>query len=233
MVISRSVIWGLVLLLGHSRAFAPSTIRSRTTTSTQLNWFRVKSTEPELSDDQVEAMYDDAYRAREELVAKAVASAETAEDDAKFGFGARIESFKCLVVGAFSGGIALAPVSLIRDCAVAQKSLAQWEFDTDAGALEAALFAIVYRYCIREDTNPQLKDGVVGAFVLTRTLTRIELPSYCSAVPVDCGPPLGYLDWNVLGQLLVNGIQSGILFAAAASGMEYCFRKNYISKFPG
>lgn len=108
------------------------------------------------------------------------------KDDTKFGFGARIESAKCVAVGALSGGIALAPVSLVKDLALSDQSLAQWEFDTDTGSLEAALFAIVYRYCIREDTNPQLKQGVVGAFLLTRTLARIQIPSYCSAAPLNC-----------------------------------------------
>lgn len=154
-------------------------------------------------------------------------------DDAKFGFGARIESVKCVVAGALSGGIAVAPASLINDCIFRGQSVAQWEFDTDMGALEGALFAIVYRYCIREDTNPQLKDGVVGAFFLTRTLTRIKVPTYCSSVPLYCGPPLGYLDWNMLSQIAINGAESAILFSAAASGMEYCFKKGYISKFPG
>jgi hypothetical protein len=117
---------------------------------------------------------------------KLAAESKSDDNDAKFGFGARIESIKCVVVGAFSGGIALAPASLINDCAISGRSVAQWEFDTDMGALESALFAIVYRYCIREDTNPQLKDGVVGAFLLTRTLTRVQIPSYCSSVPLDC-----------------------------------------------
>jgi hypothetical protein len=29
-------------------------------------------------------------------------------------------------------------------------------------AIESALFGIVYRYAIREDPNPQLKDGTCG-----------------------------------------------------------------------
>lgn len=113
-------------------------------------------------------------------------SSDESEDDAKFGFGQRIESIKTAVVGAVGGGVALAPASAVHDLALARQSLAQWEFDTDMGALEAALLAIVYRYCIREDDNPQLNSGVVGAFVLTRTLTRIQTPAYCSAAPLNC-----------------------------------------------
>lgn len=35
----------------------------------------------------------------------------------------------------------------------------QWEFDTDMLALECALLGVVYRYAVREDRNPDLKDG--------------------------------------------------------------------------
>jgi len=154
-------------------------------------------------------------------------------DAAKFGIWARIESIKCVVVGALAGGIALAPASLIRDIFINGGTISQWELDTDMGALNAALFAIVYRYCIREDTNQQLKDGVVGAFFVTRTLSRLQAPSYCTPVPLSCGAPLDYFDWNLLGQIAISGAESWIVFFAAASAMEYCFEKGYISKFPG
>lgn len=113
-----------------------------------------------------------------------------AADDDKFSFGQRIESIKCVVVGALSGGVALAPFSAFHDILlggdVVRNGVAQWEFDTDMGSLEAALFAIVYRYCVRTDTNPMLNQGVIGAFVLTRTLSRIQVPAYCSAAPLTC-----------------------------------------------
>lgn len=110
-------------------------------------------------------------------------------DGDKFSFGQRIESIKCVVVGALSGGIALAPFTALHDIALGPEfsnGVAQWEFDTDMGSLEAALFAIVYRYCIREDENTMLNQGVIGAFCVTRTLSRIRVSSYCTAVPLDC-----------------------------------------------
>lgn len=110
-------------------------------------------------------------------------------DDDKFSFGQRIESIKCVVVGALSGGIALAPFTALHDIALGPEfsnGVAQWEFDTDMGSLEAALFAIVYRYCIREDENIMLNQGVIGAFCVTRTLSRIRVSSYCTAAPLDC-----------------------------------------------
>jgi hypothetical protein len=115
------------------------------------------------------------------------------DDDNKFGFGQRIESVKCLVVGGIVGSLALAPFAALHDllllgilAPIDTNGLAQWEFDNDMGSLQAALFAIVYRYCIRQDTNEQLNQGVVGSFVVTRTLSRIVVSPYCSAIVLNC-----------------------------------------------
>lgn len=153
-----------------------------------------------------------------------------------FSFAQRIESTKAVVVGAVAGGVALTPFSAVHDIWLdggvhVQNGLAQWEFDTDMGSIEAALFAIVYRYCVREDDNPMLKQGVIGAFALVRILSKIQVPTYCSAVPLSCGEPLGYFDWDMLSQAFYTGIESVALFGAAAAAMEYCFYRNIISKF--
>jgi hypothetical protein len=113
------------------------------------------------------------------------------DDDTKFSFGQRIESTKAGIVGLIAGSLCLAPVSALHNILLGgtyvKNGLAQWELDTDVGSLEAALFAIVYRYCIRQDdNNPQLNQGVLGAFVLTRTFSKIQAPVYCSAMPLDC-----------------------------------------------
>ena len=47
------------------------------------------------------------------------------------------------------------------------------------------------------------------------------------------GAPLGYVDWNVLGQVAINGIEGAVMFGATAAAMEWAFDKGYISKFPG
>lgn len=101
------------------------------------------------------------------------------------------------------------------------------------GSLQSALFAIVYRYCVREeDDNEMLNIGVVGAFVVVRTLARVRVPGYCTAAPLDCGAPLGYFDWNLIQQLGLNGVESAALFGAAALAMEIAYKKNFITKFP-
>lgn len=108
-------------------------------------------------------------------------------DDNKFGFGQRIASVQSLVLGAVAGSVSFAPLGLLQDLLLDQTSLAQFEFDTDMAAIMGGLFAIVYRYCLRQDTdNPQLKQGVIAAFALTRTLGKIHVPDYCAALPLQC-----------------------------------------------
>lgn len=156
----------------------------------------------------------------------------SSSDDAKFGFGQRIESIKTLAVGGLVGPIAILPLSALHEFVLLPSTTAQWEFDNDAASLTAGLFAIVYRYAVRKDDNPQLQSGVVGAFVLTRTLARVQVPTYCLPIPLNCGDPLHYLDWNMLYQLGVNFVESYVLFGAAAAAVNYCFYRNIISKFP-
>jgi hypothetical protein len=162
---------------------------------------------------------------------------EDGED--KFSFYQRIESIKTAILGGIVGSICSSPFIAIHDLLLdgtigGGKGLATWEFDTDASAIQGALFAIVYRYCIRaSDTkNDMLNMGVIGAFILVRTTSRIEIPTYCTAIPLTCGPPLGYLDYTILFALLVNSIEGLALFGGVAYCMEVAYNKAWISKFP-
>lgn len=149
----------------------------------------------------------------------------------KFSFYQRIESIKTAIVGLLSGGILSTPIIALHD--IPNYGLASWEFDTDMGSLQSALFAIVYRYCIRQnDDNDMLNMGVVGAFIVVRTLSRIRVPSYCTAAPLDCGDPIGYFDYDMIGQLILNGMESVALFGGAALAMEVAYSKGWITKFP-
>jgi hypothetical protein len=161
-------------------------------------------------------------------------------DQDKFGFGQRIESLKCLVLGAMVGSLALAPLAFLGDVVFPlpypTNPIAQWEFDNDMAGLQTGLFAMVYRYAIRSDgstNHPQLHQGVVAAFAVTRTLSRMVTPTYCTAITLNCGPPLGYFDWSMLGQLSINYIESAAMFGATAAAMDWAMKKKFISKFPG
>jgi hypothetical protein len=105
----------------------------------------------------------------------------------KFDMTQRLESVKAAVIGALSGGFAVTPVAFLHSWMGGGQVLAQWEFVTDMSSIEAALFAIVYRYAVRQnDDNPMLNQGVVGAFALVRTLSDIKVSSTCSAIPLKC-----------------------------------------------
>ena len=57
-------------------------------------------------------------------------------------------------------------------------------------------------------------------FVVTRTLSRVRVPGYCTAALLDCGDPIGYFDWDIIQQLLLSGLESAALFGAAAIALE-------------
>ncbi len=157
--------------------------------------------------------------------------------DDKFSMAQRIESIKTGVVGLLAGGLAITPFAALHDIVypddTIENSLAQWEFDTDTGALSGALFAIVYRYCVREgeEKNEMLGMGVIGAFTIVRTLGRVRVGRYCDFAPLQCGEPLGYFDWDMLQQAFFSGLESAALFALTAAAMDYCYEKGYISRF--
>lgn len=52
------------------------------------------------------------------------------------------------------------------------------------GTVCAFLFGVTYRYIVRQDKNPHLRSGAVGAFALTRGLSQLE-DSNWSALSLD------------------------------------------------
>ena len=140
----------------------------------------------------------------------------------------RAESAKVAVASAVCGGIAMVPAALLAQDAFSPR----WEFEHDALALMLALFGVVYRYAVRSDNNDMLKQGVVGAFALTRSLSAIELGDQCSAMPLKCGAPLGYYDWSMLAQLGGWTGESFLAFGAAAFAIEAGFERGLLKRLP-
>lgn len=219
----------LLLRIEPARSFAPATTTTTTTETRRPSFakpWHSASHQSLLSSNSRHHEYGSSN-----LVALSATGGGGGED--KFSPFQRIESIKTGIIGLLAGGIASAPFIGLHDLQAPIGGLASWEFDTDMASLMGALFAIVYRYCIREeDDNDMLNMGVVGAFVVVRTLSRIRVPTYCTAVPLDCGDPLGYFDYDMLGQLALNGLESAALFGGAAAAMEYAYDKKWISKFP-
>ena len=169
----------------------------------------------------------------------------------KFGWSQRWASIQSLILGAIVGSIASAPISLFHNLVILQLTnpIAQWEYDTDVNAIIGGLFAIVYRYCIRDDgdTNPPLKQGCVSAMILIRTLPQIHIPSYCTSVPLNChheniithvlssfsSTPYIFDDGIVLQQLFWSGLESTLLFTVVAQMMDHAMTRQYIQRFPG
>jgi len=146
----------------------------------------------------------------------------------------KLESVKAAVLSAVAGSIAFGPVSLVLSESFypADAWTSQWELAHDGLAVMLALFGLVYRYAVRQDPNPQLKQGVVGAFVITRAWSMLQADPACSPVPLQCGPPLGYFNWHMLMQGGGAAAESILAFAAAAVALEVAFSKGWVGRFP-
>eukprot|EP00751_Fragilariopsis_kerguelensis_P037840 CAMPEP_0170936306 /NCGR_PEP_ID=MMETSP0735-20130129/19688_1 /TAXON_ID=186038 /ORGANISM="Fragilariopsis kerguelensis, Strain L26-C5" /LENGTH=310 /DNA_ID=CAMNT_0011340327 /DNA_START=134 /DNA_END=1064 /DNA_ORIENTATION=- len=180
---------------------------------------------------------DDKIDTDNDIVDNDDANNDNDNDNNKFDMTQRIESVKSIVLGALSGGLAVTPIAYLHYVTFATATvlassvsggIAQWEFVTDMSSIEAGLFAIVYRYAIRKnDNNPMLNQGVVGAFIIVRSLSNIQVTDSCQSIPLRCGPPLGYFDWNMIEQGTWNGIESVALFGVAAGAMELAFQQKW------
>ena len=140
----------------------------------------------------------------------------------------RVESGKAGGIALLSGSLVAAPAALLASNAFSP----QWEFATDMLAVELALFGVVYRYAVRSDESEQLKQGCVGAFALVRALSSVQVGAQCSALPLSCGAPLGYFDWEMLLQLGGYFGQSALAFGGAAAALELCWSKGWAARLP-
>ena len=145
-------------------------------------------------------------------------------------FSQRLESGKVAVLSAVAGSVGHAPLAIVGAFVWGDGLSAGWEFNTDALAVTLALFGVVYRYATRKDGNVQLKQGVVGAFTLTRTLNMVSLPETCTPLPLNCGAPLGYLSWQVIQDLVLVGGGSLVAFGIGALAIEAAYRRGLIQR---
>ena len=145
-------------------------------------------------------------------------------------FAERINSGKALVLSAVVGSLGAAPFNVAGAFIFGQGLTAEWEFRTDMLAVCLGLFGVVYRYAVRSDPNPNLKQGVVGAFALTRTLNLIEIPDSCAALPLNCGAPFGYVSYEMVAQGLISGVPSLLAFALSAVALETAFNNDWIGR---
>lgn len=134
--------------------------------------------------------------------------------DSRFTAAERLESLKVAMVGGVVAGLVTASLELLLDPLNFAASLATLHFwlQTAIGGLSGALFALTYRYAIRQDQNPQLKTGVVLAFTLVRGLAQ------------------GELDKNLVPLLLTCG-ESLLLFGLTALIINFGMQRSYLKPF--
>ncbi len=89
----------------------------------------------------------------------------------------RLESIKAGGVGAGAAILAWGGLRLVHPFYPPMLSLIPTYFPASAAIalFSGFLFGITYRYIIRQDRNPHLKSGAVGAFGLVRGLAQAEV----------------------------------------------------------
>jgi len=145
-------------------------------------------------------------------------------------FAERIESVKAVVISVAGGIVGLLPLLIVQG--VSSSFSPSWEFHSDSWAVFLALFGITYRYAVRTDGNPQLKQGVVGAFAITFALRVVSPPAFCTSLPLDCGPPFHYIDPSMLVSGASSFIEALIGYGAAAYAIEKSFGTGLVRRFP-
>lgn len=139
----------------------------------------------------------------------------------------RLESLKAAILGGTCAGL-LSLLLLIGHRLLHHGSLPQLSslFSSLAGltllangaiaALSGALFALTYRYAIRQDQNPQLNAGVVLAFTLVRGLAQ-----------VDAGSAIAQKFWP----WLTAGGESLLIFGGSAIALNLAFHQKWLKPF--
>ena len=100
----------------------------------------------------------------------------------------RLESAKVAITGGLVAGLISFGLLLLHRFTAAELTLplsSLWSglagltllVNGAIAMLSGSLFALTYRYAIRQDENPQLKGGVVLAFALVRGLAQVDASS--------------------------------------------------------
>ncbi len=133
----------------------------------------------------------------------------------------RIESLKAgVLTGAIAIGPALGFPLLSKVVSGVDYGLALLPNAADTvplvfAVVSSALFGITYRYVVRQDHNPQLAAGVVGAFGLVRGLAQIE---------TGIGGAAGWVLALKLGESMA-------LFAIAQFGLQIALQRRWLQPF--
>lgn len=139
----------------------------------------------------------------------------------------RVESVKAGVMGAGGAGLAFGLAALGRTwlstfhlAALAgfQNQPELWQSLVSGGivVLSGFLFAITYRYIIRQDRNPHLKSGAVLAFGLVRGLAQVEGQAFAQGAPLPA---------------LLTLMESLLVFAIARIVLDWALNQGWLKPF--
>ena len=143
----------------------------------------------------------------------------------------RLESVKAGLVGALTASVIFGALVLAhRWLSLRFAQFAAWSFGADSSrlliggaiaALSGFLFAITYRYIIRQDQNPHLKDGAVLAFGLVRGLALVEGTLH---------EPIALLP-SALLPLILLGAESLLLFSGTRLVLDSALADGWLKPF--
>ncbi|MGQ4646711.1 hypothetical protein [Lyngbya aestuarii] len=141
-------------------------------------------------------------------------------------FAERIESLKAGLLSAFALTLAYGSIAVGNSLVLSQQfeALTTLQISTipelfvkvGIAFLSGFLFGVTYRYIVREDQNPHLKDGAVLAFGLVRGLAPVEGQQNLTAV------------FWLLGIL---GVESICCFAIARIILDWALHRHWIKTF--
>jgi hypothetical protein len=89
----------------------------------------------------------------------------------------------------------------------------------------------VYRYAVRNSKNIQINLGAISAFSIVRAINMVIVPSSCTSLPLNCGPPFYYFDYTMITFGLTNLFESLVSFGIAALSIELATRKGFINTY--
>ena len=144
----------------------------------------------------------------------------------------RIESVKYSIISTIAGLVSVFPLSIIYG--YFQTFDSNWQTSHLSFIPCLLLFGITYRYATRSDDNPNLKQGTIAAFALTRSVSMVEpsISSTCntSYFPHDCGGLFHLFDYNMLGVGVAYLIESFFAYGGSAYVLEYLSSKKILKK---
>jgi hypothetical protein len=141
----------------------------------------------------------------------------------------RLESLKAGIVSAVSFSLVFILASIINQFILQEYFIelysgsiiaVNWQVLISAGiaGFSGFLFGATYRYIIREDKNPHLKEGGVFAFGLVRGLAQVDI---------------GLNFYESIFPLIVLASESIVGFAIAAFSLDSAIKFGWVKAFKG